>query len=289
MPFGASFDDSASDPSMICLMRTLQLGSLLSRMIAFSRLEACRTMSSGYRRAWQPPNSECAQGPEGHRFAVTLRVTRALTSSPLRSGLWHHQRCARGCRTFTTFTGSRRKIAREVLVNHEVDDAIARRVAVFAVIPSAVRGQPKGTVRAARMALAQVPLKELPPTPARFPAWLNDQTERVQRELPRGARHWGIARKVLNIYLRDALYNHYLRSRFALERAEHLYEIPLDQITADELIARDPALRWKGVKHLTPEVSLRFQHVAAEDARERGTARVHLDAIYWTPREGDRR
>ena len=46
-----------------------------------------------------------AHGPEGHRFAVALRVTRALSSFPLRPAPWHHQRRARGRRTFTTFEG----------------------------------------------------------------------------------------------------------------------------------------------------------------------------------------
>jgi len=54
-----------------------------------------------------PANRACAQGPEGHRFAVTLRVSRALTIIAARLGLWHHRPRARGSRTCSTFTALR--------------------------------------------------------------------------------------------------------------------------------------------------------------------------------------
>ena len=53
-------------------------------------------------RRGAPANKACAQSPEGHRFAVTLRVSRALTIIATRLGLWHHQRRARGSRTCST-------------------------------------------------------------------------------------------------------------------------------------------------------------------------------------------
>jgi hypothetical protein len=53
-------------------------------------------------------NNACAQGPEGHRFAVTLRVSRALTIIATRLALWHHQRRARGSRTCITLADPRR-------------------------------------------------------------------------------------------------------------------------------------------------------------------------------------
>jgi len=42
-----------------------------------------------------------------------------------------------------------------------------------------------------------------------------------------------MARKLLNIYLRNALYSTYLREAFELDTAEHLYEVPLDSIVAN--------------------------------------------------------
>ena len=44
-----------------------------------------------------------------------------------------------------------------------------------------------------------------------YVAYLNDQTKRFMTEMPKGGRHWGMARKCLNLFFRDALYNFYLR------------------------------------------------------------------------------
>jgi hypothetical protein len=43
-----------------------------------------------------------------------------------------------------------------------------------------------------------------------YPAYLNDQTTRFMKALLATARHWGMARKCLNLFFRDALYNFYL-------------------------------------------------------------------------------
>jgi len=112
---------------------------------------------------------------------------------------------------------------------------------------------------------------------------LEAASKRLQRALPSKARGWGTARKALNIFLRDAAYNKFLRDRFALHRAEALLEIPLDQLTAKQL--RDEAddgelPEWPGVSHLTADTSAQFQAVAHRVAREWGIARVHLD-VYW--------
>ena len=44
----------------------------------------------------------------------------------------------------------------------------------------------------------------------RFWAEINSATNRLEKALPTGARHWGLARKVLNIFLRNCLYTVYL-------------------------------------------------------------------------------
>ena len=108
--------------------------------------------------------------------------------------------------------------------------------------------------------------------------------------LPIGARHWGLARKVLNIFLRDCLYTTYLDEAFHLRRSEALFEIPLDSLTATNLkrgTGRGALPPWPGVKHLSKPDSVRFQQATEEEARKRGIARVHLDAVWWSQSRDD--
>lgn len=114
---------------------------------------------------------------------------------------------------------------------------------------------------------------------------LDSATERLVAAFPPAARHWGLARKVLNIFLRDCLYTTYLSDAFNLRRLENFLELPLDSITAKELrrIAGPKALpSWPGVIHVTPELSAAYQDVATKEGARRGLARVHLDSVWWS-------
>lgn len=163
---------------------------------------------------------------------------------------------------------------------------IQSRVARIAVGPSTVRGKGnKGVVKAARAHLRALDLSAFSVRPAAFRAVLDRETKALVAALPRSARHWGIARKLLNIFLRDCLYTGYLEAAYRLSRAEQAYEIPLDSITAKhlKLVAGGGVLpRWPGVKYATPSLSDQYQRVAGEEAVRRGVARVHLDAVWWS-------
>ncbi len=114
-----------------------------------------------------------------------------------------------------------------------------------------------------------------------FKSALDQHTRRLQRAFPPAARHWGTARKALNIFLRDALYNIYLSEAFHLHAVEQLLEIPLDAYTAHALRARVARLpRWRGVKHLTARDSAAYQEAARGLAAQMKVAPVHLDVIY---------
>lgn len=165
--------------------------------------------------------------------------------------------------------------------------AILSRAARGAVAPSTVRGlRTKGVVEDARRALREVDIRPLATANTkRFALALDTATERVRKGLPRGAQHWGVARKVLNIFLRDVLYTRYLCDEFSMQRAEWLLEVPLDSITAKHIkqsAGRGRLPAWPGVKNVTPELSRRFQKAAAVEAADRGFARVHLDALWWS-------
>jgi len=179
------------------------------------------------------------------------------------------------------------------MTNDKLLGAVQSRAARAAIGASAMRGRGnKGAVAACRSFLCQLDLSPFGTTNgAAFAEALDRSTKELRARLPRGAQHWGLARKALNIFLRDAFYTTYLNAAYHLQRAEHLFEIPLDSITATQLkraAGRAVLPRWPGVKHLTPSLSAEFQKAAAVEARKKGITRVHLDAYWWSAsRDGD--
>lgn len=164
--------------------------------------------------------------------------------------------------------------------------SIQRYVAYSSVGASTVRGlQTKGLVASARKALVQIDLIRYgKATPKSFRMILDKDTELVRLSLVKGAQHWGVARKVLNIFLRGALYNTYLNEHYGLSKIDNLLEIPLDSLSANGIrdnASIEPVPKWVGVKHVTPEINEQFQRLAVKIAEEKGTLRVHLDAIFW--------
>src|ERR1700730_15793669 len=140
----------------------------------------------------------------------------------------------------------------------EFVDAIQRRVAVVAIGASTVRGlKVKGVVKAARDYLSTVNMKCFATGRGKsFRAELDKATKELRANCPKGARSWGVARKCLNIFLRDAFYNFYLREHFRLNLSEKFYEVPLDSIVANALRMNPGGLpQWPGVKHLTAATS----------------------------------
>jgi hypothetical protein len=165
-------------------------------------------------------------------------------------------------------------------------EAVQSRAARIAVGASTVRGRGnKGAVAAAREHLRSLDLKQFGSASQAFATKLDQATEALRAALPRGARHWGVARKVLNIFLRDCLYTTYLNEAFGLRSSEHSFELPLDSITVKHLkrsAGRGTLPPWLGVKHLEPSVSATYQAAAAQEAAKKHTARVHLDALWWS-------
>ena len=164
--------------------------------------------------------------------------------------------------------------------------AIQKHVAVFAIGPATVRGQgARGVVAAAREFLAELPLRSFArSTEASFRRSLDSATEDLALSFPKPARSWGLARKCLNIFLRDAFYNSHLAPRFHLELAKPFYEVPLDGVVARALInlAEPKTLPvWPGVKHLQPPTSEIYQAYALELSRNWRIDRVYLDTYIW--------
>lgn len=171
----------------------------------------------------------------------------------------------------------------------EAVQAFAARGSVGA---STVRGQGAGVAAAAREYLATLDLGPFATShAAEFHDALDAATLCLRAALPRNSRNWGISRKVLNIFLRNTLYSVHLADRYRLAQAEAFFELPMDSISVSHLCARAErgALpRWRGVKHLTPEVSAVYQDCARRVARQWRIAPVHLDAIWWGTRPDSR-
>jgi hypothetical protein len=164
--------------------------------------------------------------------------------------------------------------------------AIQARTAAVAISPSTVRGQGEGgVVDAARDFLTNLNLHRFGVADAEmFRASLREATKELKAVYPAKARSWGLARKCLNIFLRDALYTCYLRDEYDLALAEAWYEVPLDSVVVKAMKKKAPrrALpRWLGVKHLDPEDSKKYQAFALTLAEEMGITRAHLDTYLW--------
>ena len=85
----------------------------------------------------------------------------------------------------------------------------------------------------------------------------------------------------MNLFLRDAFYNFYLREHFDLAASEAWYEVPLDAAVARTLKQYDTGNTlspWPGVKQVTDSMSENYQLFALLVAREKGISRVHLAA-----------
>jgi hypothetical protein len=141
--------------------------------------------------------------------------------------------------------------------------SLQARAARVAIGPSSMRGRGnEGVVDSARAFLLNVQLHTFATQDEdTFRKQLDKRTEDLRRSLPKGAVHWGLARKGLNIFLRDCVYTARLRDAFSLGGIESWLEVPLDSITGTKLHEQSDGRvpRWKSVKGLTPELSDKYQ------------------------------
>jgi hypothetical protein len=159
-------------------------------------------------------------------------------------------------------------------------------VATESVGPATLRSQgAKGMVRISQTYLSSLNLRRFSTTVAGvFADQLDQATEELRMLFPRGGRNWGSARKPLNIFLRNALYNQFLCQRYGLSKAISFFEVPLDSIVAGQLREMDTQHslpRWPGVKYLDRETNEIFQTYLATLAAQHRLHRVHLDVYLW--------
>lgn len=168
----------------------------------------------------------------------------------------------------------------------EFISALHRNIASRSIGASTGRRMgPTGTIAAARIYLADLDLSRIHSLSERqFKNWINKKTDDFQSKLPQGGGHWGSARKYLNIFLRNVVYNRFLCDTYNLYHIEPWQEVPLDSQVARAL-RKEPEgsdlPRWKTVVGLDQSMSERFQEVASKVSSRMGLYRVHLDVLYW--------
>jgi hypothetical protein len=170
----------------------------------------------------------------------------------------------------------------------ELLNALQIRAARIAIGSSSMRGRgSEGVVDAGRGFLNNLPLISFGTAdPNKFKSSLDSATLGLKNAFPKNSRYWGLARKGLNIFLRDCLYTVYLRDNYSLGLAEAFFEVPLDSLSGRALhkAAVDRLPRWHTVRGLTPKLSDKYQDIASELAALKGIARVHLDVFWWGSR-----
>ena len=166
----------------------------------------------------------------------------------------------------------------------QIPDLIQKRIANISVGPSTVRGQPRGTVNIARNYLQSINLKDFSNVSKdQFRTVLDEHTEKLKNELP--SQSWGIARKVLNIFLFQATHDIILNRKYTFDKIIAFLEVPLDNPNAKKLKGfaklHSINLDWKNIYSLRPEVSKEFQEYARQYASQKECERCYLDLYWW--------
>ena len=167
-------------------------------------------------------------------------------------------------------------------MNRELITWMQKRAANGAVGASTIRGMaPAGTAKVIKDYLRGMDIKFVKArTESDFEKNLDVITDGLLKALPHGSKHWGMARKCVNIFLRNCLYNRYLCSHYKLEPLEEWLEIPLDSHVGKGLIAhaeKGSLPKWEKVIALTREQSNQYQQAARDLAKKKRVCRVHLD------------
>ena len=170
---------------------------------------------------------------------------------------------------------------------------IQYKVAISSISINSVRNYGKGVLKIIHDFLKNLNLKEIPKSKEDFVVWLNKTTDELCSELNKYSEldrykteFWGLARKALNLFLRDVFYNRYLYEKFSLARLEYWLEIPLDNIVAKRLYKESKLLekflpKWCSLISLNSETNKAYQDFAQILAQKLGIARVHLDLYFW--------
>jgi hypothetical protein len=160
---------------------------------------------------------------------------------------------------------------------------LQRHVAWYSLGPTTLRRMVKeGQLRLIRDVLSNSDLAAF--RQGVFQQILDSWTEGLVRTL---SIPWGPVRKSLNLLLRDTTYNVWLREAYELSSIEADLEVPLESITMLNIRNHGYSILEKvSVKNLDSRLSASYQEAAMLFGNRKGTARVHLDVLFWSaPRD----
>jgi hypothetical protein len=177
----------------------------------------------------------------------------------------------------------------------EFEKKLYRRIAQVSIGASAIRNQGgSGLIKILRdyfeIEINPSTFFKALPKKKSYRDYLDYHTDIILKRFPKGAESWGGARKGLNLFLRDLVYNGYFANKYnvpteysKLNLFMKYMEVPLDKEVANGIIqySQNATPKWTNIRRLTPEISEIFQEQADIIANQKGTARVNLDLIYW--------
>jgi hypothetical protein len=171
---------------------------------------------------------------------------------------------------------------------------IHKRLSTISVGASALRNQgASGIIKTARNYFYEIKIDDFIATIDNgndYKKFLNTHTEKLVSKFPKEARSWGAARKGLNLFFREIVYNKFFSDYYKLpieftkfnDKIKYL-EVPLDKDVATG-IYNDTELnipKWKSIKKLDLDLSEKYQNAAQEISKKINIAKVNLDLKYW--------
>ncbi len=171
---------------------------------------------------------------------------------------------------------------------------IHKRLSIISVGASALRNQgASGIIKIAREYFYTIDIEEFMScidSKDVYSKFLNKHTDNLVSIFPENGRSWGGARKGLNLFFREVVYNKFFSDYFGLptritefnEKVKFL-EVPLDRDVATGIYSESEVTlpKWKSIKSLTPTISEEYQIVAQIIAEKENYAKVNLDLRYW--------
>lgn len=173
-------------------------------------------------------------------------------------------------------------------------NSVRKRLSIISVGASALRNQgASGIIKIAREYFYAIDIDEFINSLDNediYSNFLNKHTDILVLNFPENGKSWGGARKGLNLFLREIVYNKFFSDYYKLPTQYNEFnqkikflEVPLDKDVATGIFAESAMglPKWASIKSLSPHISKVYQNAAQIIAQEENFARVNLDLRYW--------
>ena len=184
-------------------------------------------------------------------------------------------------------------VTKKKMKNENLINKLQRRIAQISVGASALRNQgAKGIIEICRDYFENsIDLEEFRKEleSDNYKKYLDRNTTELLNKFPENGKSWGAARKGLNLFFREVVYNFYLANHLGIsankdknKKTLTQLEVPLDKDVATGLIEKFPELpKWKSIRRLTEKESQTYQETAFNYAERLQIPRIHLDLEFW--------